>query len=34
MSKAIFDMYQRYTLSGFKPKKLDICTNFMAFWKF
>ncbi len=26
--EAIFDMYQRYMLSGFRPKKIDISTNF------
>ncbi len=32
--EAIFDMYQRYILSGFRPKKLYISTNFMGIWVF
>ncbi len=31
---AIFNMYQRYILSGFRPKKLDIFTNFTGNWVF
>ncbi len=32
--KAIFNMYQRYILSGFRQKNLHISTNFMGIWKF
>ncbi len=32
--EVIFDMYQRYILSGFRPNKLDISTNFMEIWEF
>ncbi len=30
----MFDMYQRYILFGFKPKKLYMSTNFMGNWDF
>ncbi len=29
----IFDMYQWYILSHFRPKKIDLSTNFMGIWK-
>ncbi len=32
--EAIFDMYQRYILSGFRPNKLGMFTNFMGICKF
>ncbi len=28
------DMYQWYILCGFKPKTLDMSTNFMGIWEF
>ncbi len=32
--EAIFDMYQQYILSDFRPKNLDISTNFSGIWEF
>ncbi len=32
--EAIFDMYQRYILSGFRPTIIYISTHFMGIWVF
>ncbi len=32
--EAIFNMYQRYVLSGFRLKKIDTSKNFTGIWKF
>ncbi len=32
--EAIFDMYQRYILSGFRQKKLICSQNLLGIWEF
>ncbi len=32
--EAVFDMYQQYILSGFRPQKLVMSTNFTGIWEF